>query len=314
MTGDVERAARVTVDPDLLDLAFHIYASPIVEDDESATHSGIAAAAFARLSGRPPAVWSDEDRALVEAVELRLGAFARLIEAGEGARLPLRIGGKTSPLSGDPLDIDAEVMALRPAMVMSGLAGVPVVLGDCALLRTGGVQVVLISRRNQAMGTDLFTQLGCDLARQRLIVDRMAEAARDAALHAELARLAIDDAQADALLQRLARLAAQAHALSGNFTALHLVTGCHAMHVLLRFVHDRGAALRAFWQAYGVAVVAAQLRPRPPVAPRPWPELVAAAIAHDDEHVIKLVEACREEERAYGGDDWRAAASRALAP
>jgi len=87
MTGDVERAARVTVDPDLLDLAFHIYASPIVEDDESATHSGIAAAAFARLSGRPPAVWSDEDRALVEAVELRLGAFARLIEAGEGARL-----------------------------------------------------------------------------------------------------------------------------------------------------------------------------------------------------------------------------------
>jgi microcystin degradation protein MlrC len=91
-------------------------------------------------------------------------------EAGEGARLPLRIGGKTSPLSGDPLDVDAEVLALRPAMVMRGLAGVPVPLGDCACLRTGGVQVVLISRRNQAMGTDLFTQLGCDLAAQRLIV------------------------------------------------------------------------------------------------------------------------------------------------
>lgn len=91
-------------------------------------------------------------------------------EAGEGARLPLRIGGKTSPLSGSPLDIDAEVLALRPAMVMSGLAGVPVALGDCALVRTGGVQVVLISRRNQAMGTDLFTQLGCDLAARRLIV------------------------------------------------------------------------------------------------------------------------------------------------
>jgi hypothetical protein len=142
----------------------------------------------------------------------------------------------------------------------------------------------------------------------------MADAARDATLHAELARLAIDGAHADTLLQRLARLAAKAHALSGNFTALHLVTGCHAMHVLLRFVPDRGAALRAFWQAYGVAVVAAQLQPRPPVPLRPWPELVAAAIASDDEHVIKLVEACREEEHAYGGDDWRAAASRALAP
>ena len=55
-------------------------------------------------------------------------------------------------------------------MVMSGLAGTPVALGDCALVRTSGVQVVLISRRNQAMGTDLFTQLGCDLAAQRLVV------------------------------------------------------------------------------------------------------------------------------------------------
>jgi len=160
----------------------------------------------------------------------------------------------------------------------------------------------------------VLRRLRAGRSRRRLIVDRMAEAARDATLHAELARLAIDGTQAEALLQRLARLAAKAYALSGNFTALHLVTGCHAMHVLLRFVHDRGAALRAFWQALGVAVAAAQLEPRPPVPPRPWPELVAAAIGHDDEHVIKLVEACREEENAYGGDDWRAAATRVLTP
>jgi microcystin degradation protein MlrC len=38
------------------------------------------------------------------------------------------------------------------------------------LVETAGVQVVLISRRNQAMGTDLFTQLGCDLAALRVIV------------------------------------------------------------------------------------------------------------------------------------------------
>lgn len=164
----------------------------------------------------------------------------------------------------------------------------------------------------------ILRRLCAGRSKQRLIVDRMAEAARDTTLHAELARLAIVDAQdgapADALLQRLARLAAKAYALSGNFTALHLVTGCHAMHVLLRFAADRGAALCAFWQAYGVAVVAAQLKPKPPVPLRPWPELVAAAIAHDDEHVIKLVEACREEEHAYGGDDWRAAAARVLTP
>jgi microcystin degradation protein MlrC len=53
---------------------------------------------------------------------------------------------------------------------MTGLAGTQVALGDCALVRTAGVQVVLISRRNQAMGTDLFTQLGCALERQHIVV------------------------------------------------------------------------------------------------------------------------------------------------
>lgn len=91
-------------------------------------------------------------------------------EAGVGARLPMRLGGKTSPLSGDPLDVLCTVLALKTDMVMTGLAGTPVDLGDCALVDAAGVQVVLITRRNQAMGTDLFTQLGCDLAARRLVV------------------------------------------------------------------------------------------------------------------------------------------------
>jgi microcystin degradation protein MlrC len=91
-------------------------------------------------------------------------------EAGVGASLPLRVGGKTSPLSGNPVDAICTVLALKPQMTMSGLAGTAVALGDCALVRTGGVQLVLISRRNQAMGTDLFTQLGCALERQHIVV------------------------------------------------------------------------------------------------------------------------------------------------
>jgi microcystin degradation protein MlrC len=91
-------------------------------------------------------------------------------EAGVGATLPLRLGGKTSPLSGDPVDAPCRVLALQPEMVMTGLAGTPTSLGDSALVQCGGVQVVLITRRSQAMGTDLFTQLGCDLAAQRVVV------------------------------------------------------------------------------------------------------------------------------------------------
>jgi len=63
-------------------------------------------------------------------------------------------------------------------------------------------------------------------------------------------------------------------------------------------------------------VVAARLKPLPPAALRPWPALVARTRASADEHLIKLVESCREEEKAYArrGDTlWRAAASRTVA-
>ena len=91
-------------------------------------------------------------------------------EAGKGARLPLRIGGKIGPLSGDPVDALCTVKALMPDMKMTGLAGTPVALGDAALVETAGVEIVLITLRNQAMGTDLFTQLGCDLASKKIVV------------------------------------------------------------------------------------------------------------------------------------------------
>ena len=82
----------------------------------------------------------------------------------------MRIGGKVGPLSGDPLDAHCQVLALQRDMQMAALAGTTQPLGDCALVDVGGVQVVLISRRSQAMGTDLFTQLGCQLAAQRIVV------------------------------------------------------------------------------------------------------------------------------------------------
>ena len=91
-------------------------------------------------------------------------------EAGVGARLNLRIGGKIGPLSGDPLDLPVKVVALQSDMFMTGLSNTPTALGDCALVETGGVQIVLISLRNQAMGSDLFTKLGVDLAAKKIVV------------------------------------------------------------------------------------------------------------------------------------------------
>jgi microcystin degradation protein MlrC len=91
-------------------------------------------------------------------------------DAGVGARLALRIGGKIGPLSGDPVDAVWEVEALARDMVMTGLAGTPAKLGDCALIASNGIEVVLTTYRCQAFGLDLFTQLGCDPAARKLVV------------------------------------------------------------------------------------------------------------------------------------------------
>lgn len=96
-------------------------------------------------------------------------------EAGVGARLMLRVGGKISPMSGDPLDLECTVKALHSDLIMTGLAGALTPMGDCALVETGGIEIVLITLRNQAMGTDVFTQLGCDLAAKKIIVVKSAQ-------------------------------------------------------------------------------------------------------------------------------------------
>jgi microcystin degradation protein MlrC len=98
------------------------------------------------------------------------GAVRIACDAGVGARLAMRIGGKIGPLSGRPLDLDVTVKALCPDMVMTGLAGTPVAMGDCACVEAAGVQIVLCTTRNQAMGTDLFTQAGVDLEAMKIIV------------------------------------------------------------------------------------------------------------------------------------------------
>lgn len=90
--------------------------------------------------------------------------------AGEGAQLQLRFGGKTSDAAGDPVDARVTVRRVQRDAVQSfGSSVVP--LGDCAVIETAGIEVVLNSNRAQAFSPDLFTNLGIDIdARQALVV------------------------------------------------------------------------------------------------------------------------------------------------
>jgi microcystin degradation protein MlrC len=97
------------------------------------------------------------------------GAVALCFEAGEGARLKLRVGGKLGPMSGDPLDLDATVTRVVRDAMQDGL-GAKVGMGDSAAIRAGGIDLVLISRRTQAFTPSAFTSVGIDPAARRYVV------------------------------------------------------------------------------------------------------------------------------------------------
>ncbi len=146
------------------------------------------------------------------------------------------------------------------------------------------------------------------------IVERMHHAAWQPGFAAAVGGLRLDEAT----LPRLARHAARLYARSGNFTVLHLVTSAWALRVLLPFVDedDLPAAMGGYWRAYAagaVSVAEKTLKTGPAPDPWPWPRIVQAAVNSDDEHVVKLVHACQQEQQAHGGaDDWQRAATRAL--
>ena len=90
-------------------------------------------------------------------------------DAGEGARLPFRFGGKVSRASGLPVDAEVEIIRCVPNAHQT-FAGATVPLGDVASIRLGGVEAVLISTRAQAMGTDLFANFGIDPKARKILV------------------------------------------------------------------------------------------------------------------------------------------------
>ncbi len=124
-------------------------------------------------------------------------------------------------------------------------------------------------------------------------------------------------------LRSLAVAAAAALGATRGFVALHAMTATHALRVLLPWVPDPDAAVAAFWPAYAAAYVIAgapappslaELAARRTRAPARWDDVLAAALASDDDHVVKAVFTARAEERAYGEPLFRWAAARYVTP
>jgi microcystin degradation protein MlrC len=96
-------------------------------------------------------------------------AVALCIEAGVGARFPLRVGGKTGPGSGQPVDLMATVRAASEAHSQRGLSGERVPLDRAAWIEADGIDLVLVSRREQVFSPDAFTGLGLSIEERRIV-------------------------------------------------------------------------------------------------------------------------------------------------
>jgi microcystin degradation protein MlrC len=89
--------------------------------------------------------------------------------AGVGGKLRLRFGGKTAPTSGQPIDALITVTQLtRDATQTFVDAEIP--LGDSAAIEFDGISVVLISKRTQALGSDLLTGMGVEIKGKKMVV------------------------------------------------------------------------------------------------------------------------------------------------
>ncbi|MBM6583174.1 M81 family metallopeptidase [Microvirga sp. BT689] len=93
------------------------------------------------------------------------------MEAGVGAILNLRFGGKCGPASGDPIDLRVTVRGCRRDMWQSGLEGLRACMGDSVWIEAeNGVDIVLTSTRTQIYGPDAYTQLGIDLLSKKIVL------------------------------------------------------------------------------------------------------------------------------------------------
>ena len=89
--------------------------------------------------------------------------------AGEGARLPLRFAGKVGATSGFPVDAEVQVIRCVEDAVQT-FAGTPAFMGMAASVHFDGIEVALVSRRRQAFGPDLFSNLGIDPASKKIVI------------------------------------------------------------------------------------------------------------------------------------------------
>jgi microcystin degradation protein MlrC len=154
---------------DALDQAAFCDHGPVVIADR-ADNAGGGAAGDATFLLREIVDRGIRDVALAlfwDPVAVQLGA-----SAGVGARLNLRIGGKVGPMSGDPVDLDVEVLSIKDDIRQAwfGIGEPKLPIGRSIAVKSQGITIVLCTIRQQVFSRHVFEAHGIDLNQQRIIV------------------------------------------------------------------------------------------------------------------------------------------------
>jgi Questin oxidase-like len=120
---------------------------------------------------------------------------------------------------------------------------------------------------------------------------------------------------------RIARLSLALYAATGDFAALHAVTGVHWLRLMSHRTPDDATPLRYFWQAIASLVPKIGFPELPSAeqvdewrrTPLPdWPDILREAVTHDDEHDLSLSFSASEEFQIYRDPLYQYAAAKRL--
>ncbi len=93
-------------------------------------------------------------------------------DAGIGATIRVRLGGKTDTLHGTPIEAEAYVKTLtdgRFRLTTPMGRGMATDLGPSARLQIGGIDIIVASERNQVLDDEVFLLHGIDVRRRKIV-------------------------------------------------------------------------------------------------------------------------------------------------
>jgi len=91
-------------------------------------------------------------------------AVAEAIKAGVGNTVTMKIGGKTEPWAGDPLEVTGTVKTITDGKYVSEVydPGMTIDMGRTAVLNVKGIDIILTEKSKQAKDLQLYRSLGLE--------------------------------------------------------------------------------------------------------------------------------------------------------